>query len=373
MKSIVSQELRHWLILHLAPRFGPISWQRCLRHFSSPKAFCSQSKAGLLAFGCNGETVDAIKHPNEVLVEQALRWAELPNQTIITCQDEAYPDLLKRIAAPPPVLYVWGQLDCINSSQIAVVGTRRPTHGARQLAHHFGQRLGEAGLVTTSGLALGIDALAHQGALDTNAATIAVLGNGLQAVYPVKNRKIADKILENGAIISEFPLFSPPKSENFPRRNRIISGLSLGVLVIEAALKSGSLITARYALEQNREVFATPGSLFNSMSAGCHHLIQQGAHLVTHIDDILSEIKGFSAHKILNEPLGGTRILPPAGAALDKAHKKLLKCMDFDVISFEQLVDATGFSTQKVTALLCELTLKGYVKEELGSFTRVIA
>lgn len=371
MNAIISHQLSPWLILHFAPNFGPASWKRCLENFTSPATFCAQSTAQLRALGCTEETVNAIKKPDYRLIESAIQWQQQPNHHIISCHSQCYPKLLKQIDAPPPLLYVHGQPDHLYQKQIAIVGTRRPTANAKQLARYFGEKLGEAGLVTTSGLALGVDTAAHEGAVASNTPTIAVSGNGLNMIYPAKNRNLAAKIAEKGAIVSEFALFTPPKPENFPRRNRIISGLSLGVLVIEAALKSGSLITARYALEQNREVFATPGSLFNSMSAGCNHLIQQGARLVTNVDDILSEISGIIDNKILNKNVKSAKILPPSRPELDKAHKKLLECMKFDVISFEQLVDETGFAAQKVTALLCQLKLNGYIREESGRFIRV--
>lgn len=369
---MIPQPLRSWLILHLAPGFGPASWQRCWRDFPSPVAFCDQSRAQLLAWGCSVSTVDAIKQPDESMIEKTSRWLESGGQSLLTYSDPAYPPMLKRIAAPPPLLYVCGNVACLQQPQVAIVGTRRPSTHARRLAAYFAQQLGEAGLVTTSGLALGVDACAHEGALLGKTATVAVLGNGLPEVYPAKNRQLAEKIREKGAIVSEFPLFSLPKAAHFPRRNRIISGLSLGVLVVEAALKSGSLITARYALEQNREVFAMPGSLLNPMSAGCHRLIQQGARLVTHVDDLLSEIEGYFEHKGRSD-VSGTKILPSQVISLDKAHDKLLECMNFDVTSFEQLVNASGFSVQKVSTLLCELLRVGYVKQEAGRFVRVVS
>ncbi len=371
MSSIISHELAPWLILHLAPKFGPANWRHCWQHFPSPRAFCEQKPNQLLALRCAEETVSAIRHPNWHVIEQAIIWSEQANQAILTCQHPSYPKLLRQIAAMPPLLYVRGKLDCLHKPQIAIVGARRPTFNATRLAEYFSEQLGTAGFVISSGLALGIDTAAHRGVLP-NGATIAVLGSGLEVIYPEKNREMASKITENGAIVSEFPLFSPPKAKNFPRRNRIISGLSLGVLVVEAALKSGSLITARYALEQNREVFAVPSSVFNPMSAGCHHLIQQGAHLVTSVDDVLAQMPLSCMAKIAEKSNISAQIVRQGLPPLDKDHRKLLECIGFDVTSFEQLVNVTGFSTQKVMALLCELKLNGYIKEELGSFMRVV-
>lgn len=373
MNTIISHKLSAWLTLHFVPRFTPKCWQRCLLSFPSPAAFCTQSEKRLQAQGFCEETVKAIKQPNWAAIEKAIAWSEQPNQSILTCECPQYPHLLKQIVAAPPLLYVRGDINTLNHPQIAIVGTRKPSTNATQLARYFAKKLGDAGFTITSGLALGIDAAAHEGAIVNNKPTIAVLGNGLETIYPLKNRNFADKILENGAIISEFPLEEQPKPANFPRRNRIISGLSLGVLVVEAALKSGSLITARYALEQNREVFATPGSLLNSLSAGCHHLIKQGAALVSSVDDILSEIPLSNTQKILKEKAREQLSFALETVDLSEEHKKLLNCINFDIISFEQIVDKSGFSIQKVTSLLCELTLNGYIREESGSFVRVVS
>ena len=209
---------------------------------------------------------------------------------MITLHCNEYPALLKRIDNPPPILYIKGNYTLLNDPQLAIIGSRNPTQSGTDNATSFARHLGKTGLCITSGLALGIDGSAHQGALLGNAPTIAVIATGIDRVYPAAHRDLAHKIVENGAIVSEFPIGTQPKAENFPRRNRIISGLSYGTLVVEAALQSGSLITARLAMEQNREVFAIPSSIHNPLAKGCHQLIRQGAKLVETAEDILEEM-----------------------------------------------------------------------------------
>ena len=228
-------------------------------------------------------------------VEPDLRWAEDESHHILTLHDLAYPRLLREIADPPPLLFVHGNPALLSRPQIAIVGSRNPSAGGRSLAEDFARSLCRSGLIVTSGMALGIDAASHQGALRAKGGTIAVAGTGPDRIYPARHRSLAQAIVEQGAIISEFSLGTPALPGNFPRRNRIISGLSLGVLVVEAACKSGSLITARLAAEQGREVFALPGSIHNPLARGCHRLIRQGAKLVEDIGDILEELGPLAA------------------------------------------------------------------------------
>jgi len=214
---------------------------------------------------------------------------------ILTLHDPAYPALLKEIADPPPLLFVRGDPAVLSRPQLGIVGSRNPTPGGRSLAEDFARSLSRCGLVVTSGMALGIDAAGHRGALRGGGTTLAVAGTGPDRIYPARHRDLARAIVEQGAIISEFAPGTPALPSNFPRRNRIISGLSLGVLVVEAACRSGSLITARLAAEQGREVFALPGSIHNPLARGCHHLIRQGAKLVEDIEDIVEELGPLAA------------------------------------------------------------------------------
>jgi DNA processing protein len=222
--------------------------------------------------------------------ETELAWLSETGHHLVTWADTDYPPLLREIPAPPVVLYVIGDRQSLSHPQFAIVGSRNPTPMGRENAHAFAKTLAGAGLTITSGLALGIDGAAHRGALDAGGKTIAVVGTGLDRVYPARHRDLAHAVVQQGALVSEFPLGTPPKSENFPVRNRIISGLSLGTLVVEAAVQSGSLITARLATEQGREVFAIPGSIHSPQARGCHALIRQGAKLVETAQDILEEL-----------------------------------------------------------------------------------
>jgi DNA processing protein len=367
----MNTKLTDWLILHLAPRFGPANWKKCLTNFSSPTAICQMNVTTLERMGLAPESIQAIQNPALEKIEQIKEWAQQPNHHLLTLEHPSYPPLLKQITSPPPVLYIDGQLDLLANPQIALVGARKPTYNAIGIAKYFAKSLANQGLTITSGLALGIDTASHEGVVNDNKPTIAVLGTGVDIIYPKKNRKLADKIKENGAIVSEFPISSSPQRYHFPQRNRTISGLSLGTLVIEATRKSGSLITAKSALVQNREVFAIPGSILNPMVAGCHQLIQQGAKLVTCIDDVLEEIGFISNKKQRVKPLSDYVLTRLNQTKLDKDHKKLLECIRSEMRTFEQIVDATGFSIQKVSAMLCKLKLNGYIKEELGGYSQV--
>jgi DNA processing protein len=227
----------------------------------------------------------------EAEVEKVLRWLEQPQHHLIAYGDLSYPYLLTKIDHPPPFLSVCGHLEVLSEPQLGMVGCRNMSHYGAENAFSFAKALAEIGLVVTSGLARGIDALSHEGAMQAGGLTIAVLGTGLHQVYPREHQALADRIAETGAVISQFPLHNGPLRHQFPMRNRVISGLSLGVLVVEAAQKSGSLITARYALQQNREVFAIPGSIHSVTSKGCHALIRDGATLVDSLPELLMELK----------------------------------------------------------------------------------
>lgn len=356
-------DLTAWLVLHFA-QASPRAWRQGLELLSSPQLICQQSPDMLQRLGFSPRARQAIYSPNHAAIAHALAWQQAaPHQHLISWSDPRYPERLRHIADPPPLLYVVGDAGLLNSAQLAMVGSRSPSPMGLRLAQRFSQQLGQAGLTITSGLALGIDVTCHQAALQQGAPTIAVLGTGVDTPYPRQNRLTFAKIAESGAIISDLPLSTQPRAAYFPQRNRLISGMSLGTLVVEASLRSGSLITARLALEQDREVFAIPSSITNPRAAGCHWLIQQGAKLVTSVADILCELPNFTTPTvaIVNEP----------GTALDLEQQKLLECIGYDVIKFEQLVDESGLSEQKISVLLCNLLLCGYIKEAMGGYTRV--
>lgn len=298
------------------------------------------------------------------------RWLECPRHHLVAYGDADYPEALAKITGPPLVLYVDGDVDALHLPQLAIVGSRRPTTAGRELAYRFGAEFGRAGLAVTSGLALGIDAAAHRGALSAGGRTLAVCGTGLGSVYPPEHAGLAREIADHGALVSEFPLDFPPRASHFPQRNRVISGLSLGVLVVEAALRSGSLITARMAGEQGRAVFAVPGSIHNPMARGCHRLIRDGAVLVEASGDIIAELD-FS----LVSPDAAT--CPDARQAgdspaspLDRGREMLLNAVGFDPVDLDTLVERTGLEAQVLSARLLMLEIEGEVESRGGRFCR---
>lgn len=319
------------------------------------------SDSALIELGWKTEQVKQWRHLSWQTIEQELNWADKPDCYLLHWHDARYPRLLKEIHRPPVVLYVKGQIDALNRLSLAVVGTRHPTPYGKTNAHNFSCQLAEVGFCINSGLAMGIDGIAHHAVLNCPAGTVAVVATGLDQVYPARHQKLAHSILENGAIISEFPFKTSPRPDNFPRRNRIISGLSRGVLVIEAALKSGSLITARYAMEQGREVFAIPGIIQNPHTQGCHALIRQGAVLVNCVDDILEEL-GMSMGKstVITTPVS----LPNSG---------LLTYIDYATpISIDVLIVRSGLSPDHIMTELLTLELSEYIqKSGEGGYFRI--
>jgi DNA processing protein len=284
----------YWQAALYLPGIGPRRLLQWLEHFGDIEILFQAPKEAWLQAGLTFKQIEALSQPDWQAVETDLRWAEAENHYLVTLEDAAYPSHLKEIPDPPLVLFVKGDLGLLSEPQLAMVGSRHATPAGLQNAEQFAYHLAKAGMVITSGLAMGVDAACHRGALNAKGLTVGVAGTGLNYLYPSANKKLAEEMLAHGgAVISEFPLSTPPHAMNFPRRNRIISGLSVGVLVIEAALKSGSLITARHALEQNREVFAIPGSIHHPLARGCHHLIRQGAKLVETAQDVLEELGMF--------------------------------------------------------------------------------
>ncbi|HDL1353720.1 TPA: DNA-protecting protein DprA [Mannheimia haemolytica] len=282
----------HYDLLRLlqVPQMGAQRIGRLLAELNFAE-FCHYDKLQLKQIGWNEKQIQRWFNPDQKWIDQAMTWSELPNQQIVTLFDENYPFLLKQISTAPPLIYVKGNVESLSLPQIAIVGSRDYSHYGEYWAGQFAAELARHNIIITSGLAIGIDGFAHQKIVMEQGITIAVLGSGLNQVYPARHKKLAEQIVDlGGALVSEFSPNQPPVAENFPRRNRIISGLSLGTLVIEATLNSGSLITARYALEQGREVFALPNAVQNPYAQGCHKLIKEGALLVEGVEDILEVV-----------------------------------------------------------------------------------
>ncbi len=301
------------------------------------------------------------------------QWLQAAGATLILCTSERFPPLLTEIPAAPVALYVRGDATALLSAQLAVVGSRNPTSSGRRTARDFALFLARSGLTITSGLAVGIDAAAHEGALAAPGRTIGVLGCGLDQLYPPEHASLAQGIVaQGGALVSEFPPGTPPRRDNFPRRNRLISGLSLGTLVVEAARQSGSLITARLAAAQGREVFAIPGSIHNPLARGCHELLRQGAKLVETAADILSELKIPFTKQEVTEVAGGPQAGDIKGPELDKDYEILLDALGFEPASIDTLVERTGLPSSNLASMLLILELEGRVGLHAGGrFTRV--
>ena len=285
------ESLSSWLRLTLIPGIGGETQRKLLAAFGLPEAVFSSGRSALRELIGDRKTRLLLDTDNEEAIASACAWSKCQDQHIITLADPDYPQALLEIPDPPTILYVRGRLDLLNRPTLAIVGSRNPTPQGMLNAERFASSFCDAGLVIASGLALGIDAAAHRGALSARGDTIAFIGTGIDRVYPARNRELALEIGARGSIISEFPIGTPVSAANFPRRNRLISGIARGVLVVEATTESGSLITARLAGEQGREVFAIPGSIHSPQARGCHKLIKQGAKLVETAQDVLEELR----------------------------------------------------------------------------------
>ncbi|MDJ0812112.1 MAG: DNA-processing protein DprA [Woeseiaceae bacterium] len=291
-------------------------------------------------------------------------WLQSAGNRIIVNDDDDFPELLRQIPRAPERLYVKGNVECLHMPALAIVGSRNPTEAGKRNAFEFARHLGGAGFCIVSGLAEGIDTAAHRGALDAGAATIAFLGHGIDRVYPASNHELAHEIAAQGALVSEFPLGTHPERSLFPQRNRLISGMSLGTLVVEAARRSGSLITARLAGEQGREVFAIPGSIHNPLSRGCHKLIRQGAKLVETAEDIVAELAPLSSHLLQTSLESTTKHEKPEHDDGDYAH--LRKFIGFDPIGIDELAANSGLTIDQVSSMLLILELEGEVESLSG-------
>ena len=350
-------EPQAWLGLELIPGLGGEGMRKLLSRFGAPSAVLLQSVSTLSQTVTSSAARAIAAGPPTERVEAALKWLENESNHLLTLADEDYPPQLLEIADPPPILYLKGRRELLGKPGLAVVGSRNATPSGLQNAEGFARNLSEAGFTIISGMALGIDAAAHRGGLAGGGSSIAVVGTGLDLIYPARNKALAHELAERGLIISEFALGTPALAKNFPRRNRIISGLSRGVLVVEAALASGSLITARQAGEQGREVFAIPGSIHSPFSKGCHQLIKQGAKLVDEANDILIELHWGSAKPASAAPESG---------ATEEENDPVLDAMGFDPVSVDSLLARVKLPTDQLIGRLTELELDGAIASMPG-------
>jgi len=341
---------------------------------ANPLAWLEDSRSRLAQQGFSEAAVTALQNPDPRGLGRDETWLAGPGRSLVTWGSASYPPLLAAIPDAPLVLFVEGTVAALSLPQLAVVGSRNPTQLGRETAEQFARHLAGAGLAITSGLALGIDAASHRGALQAGGWTVAVLGCGPDTVYPRENTALAEAVAAHGALVSDLPTGTPPLKQHFPRRNRIISGLSVGTLVVEAALQSGSLITARLAAEQGREVFAIPGSIHNPMARGCHRLLRQGAKLVETVDDVFAELgvllAGLRAEAQSEAP-DAQRV---SGHLLDKDYEILLDALGFAPASIDSLVARSGLAADAVASMLLILELDGRVAQQPGGlFCRRLA
>lgn len=345
-------QLSLWVALSQIHGLGGEGYRRLLQAFGEPEHIFAAGYSALekVVRAPVARLISA--GPNPEALTSTLTWLEDPLNHVITLADPDYPRALLEVPDPPPLLYVKGQRQRLNQPSLAIVGSRNATPQGLANAENFARHLSDCGLCIVSGLALGVDGAAHRGGLQGQGSSIAVVGTGLDIVYPSRHRGLAHELAQKGALVSEYPLGTPSKAQNFPRRNRLISGLSRGCLVVEAALQSGSLITARLAAEQGREVFAIPGSIHSPLAKGCHLLIKQGAKLVDTAQDILDEL-GLPA----KTPSAGTA----APLSLNRDETQLLQCLGFDPAGIDALVSCSGLTSDSVCAILLTMELAGYI------------
>jgi DNA processing protein len=360
------KKIQSWLALHLVPGIGPVTCFKLVAHFGSPEKVLSAGSSDLAGVtSLRQETLTALfgegRQQLEDLVKKEIERAEEENITIIPFDDPLYPDLLKKIYDPPVVLYVKGNPEVLNCRGLGIVGSRASTVYGRSVAEQMANNLSRQGFTIISGMALGIDTAAHSGALAAEGKTVAVLGCGLDIVYPPGNSNLYEQITSAGAVVSEYPLGTKPDSFRFPARNRIISGMSLGIVVVEAAKRSGSLITASHALEQGREVFAVPGRIDSVKSAGTHTLLQQGAKLVHSINDIVEEFS-VVALQPKTADTGGEDDEQVFLENLSPNEAEMFGFIETYPRSFDEIVKESGFSAQQTNELLLLLELKGMVQ-----------
>jgi len=363
---------RAWLVLAQA-RVKVPELERLLERFGDVAGIADASVAALGECGLSDEKKQRIVSPAQHTVDGALAWLNHDDHHIVAWSDENYPDLLSEIPGAPLVLYVKGSVDALHLPSLAIVGSRNPTRAGFGNASEFARYLVQRGFSIVSGLAQGIDTAAHEGALEGGGTTVAFLGTGIDRVYPAANRDLAHVIAARGALVSEYPLGTPPEKWHFPERNRLISGLCIGTLVVEAARRSGSLITARLAAEQGREVFAIPGSIHNALSRGCHQLIRQGARLVETGDDILAELGPLVGHLRARAAAPAPAAPPPALPDEDEDYEALRNCLGHDPVTIDELEKHSGLTIDQLSSMLLILELHGEVESLSGGRYALLA
>lgn len=369
---MTSSQLEIYLRLHHDSRLGPARFSQLIKQSGTVAALLNRPREELAAQGLDADALTAIKEAGgasalDRLVQADLNWQQQSDHHLLCYESADYPALLREISRPPPMIYLWGNPQVLSLPQFAIVGSRRASHGARQNAFWLAKELSQCGFSICSGLAHGIDSQAHLGALAGSGFTLAVMGTGIDRIYPDSNRGLAQRIADLGALVSEFPLGSLPLPAHFPQRNRIISGLSLGVLIAEANQRSGSLITARYALEQNREVFALPGPISNPGSQGCHELIRQGARLVESPQDILDELDSLvAAYQLQKENRSGGRVELPTGLNPDSMPGRVLAALEGERCHPDQLQQRLALDWPTLQSALMDLELRGLIARQDG-------
>ncbi|OBT15651.1 DNA protecting protein DprA [Vibrio sp. UCD-FRSSP16_10] len=373
---MTEQQIIAWLTLALTPRLSGVKLHKILE-FISVQELVVLSKKELLGLNFTDVQVSHLTAQLPANVERCLEWNNKDGNHLLICEDsENYPSLLKEIPSYPPLLFVQGNVSALNRTQIGVVGSRNSSQDGLYITRQFSAELTKLGITITSGLALGVDGHAHQACIEQGGVTVAVLGSGFDCIYPKQHKGLAERIKETGALVSEFPPFYPPKTYNFPRRNRVISGLSVGVLVVEAAAKSGSLITARFALEQGRDVYAVPGSVLNPNAAGCNALIRDGAVLVQNSQDIIQEMSGLVNWSLATQQemtLNTQSTEDSAAKSRDELDSKqgLLNLLGDIPIAVDFLSERTHIPVNQVMMQLLELELKGLVASVSGGYIRL--
>jgi DNA processing protein len=359
-----------WIRLAHLGRLPLAAVTRLAQCWPSDETLARASRAALTDAGIPAAAAERWRSISADDIRACVEWLRGPDRHLVDLGSAAYPPLLRRISDPPVALYVCGDRDALSLPMLAMVGSRNPTRGGQDNARQFAAHLAGCGLIIVSGLAAGVDSASHLGALDADGLTVAVCGTGLDTIYPASNTSLAQQIARNGALLSEYPIGTPPRRANFPQRNRLISGMALGTLIVEASRRSGSLITARLASEQGREVFAIPGSIHNPMARGCHWLIRQGAKLVETAEDVLEELAPLLG-AALGQPRARTVSPSQPVPALDADYLQLLDAMGHDPASIDTLVERSGLTAAEVSSMLLILELNGLVVAAPGGlFTR---